>query len=64
MWAMLCEILWTNEVVKWRDKVCLDLKTTMMLCGGFLLNNEKVEFKLIMKQYWSLGDESEIYDRH
>ena len=31
MWAMLCEILWTNEVVKWRDKVCLDLKTTMML---------------------------------
>ena len=31
MQAMLCDILWTNEVVKWRNKACLDLKTTMML---------------------------------
>ena len=42
-------------VVKWRNKVCLDLKTTMMLLKGFLLNHEKVEFKLIMKPYWLLG---------
>ena len=42
-------------VVKWRNKVCLDLKTTMMLLKGFLLNHEKVELKLIMKPYWLLG---------
>ena len=59
MWAMLCEILWTNVVVKWRNKVCLDLKTTMMLWGGFLQNHEKVEFKLIMKQYWLLVIEND-----
>ena len=59
MWARLWEILWTNVVVKWRNKVCLDLKITMMLRGGFLLNHEKVEFKLIMKQYWLLGIEND-----
>ena len=57
--ALLWVILWTNVVIKWRNKVCLDLKTTMMLWGGFLLNHEKVDFKLIMKQYWLLGVEND-----
>ena len=59
IWAMLCEILWTNVVVKWRNKVCLDLKTTMMLWGDFLLNHEKVKVKIITKQYWLLGIEDD-----
>ena len=52
---MLCEILWTNVVVKWRNKACLDLKTTMMLLGGFLPNHKEIGFKMIMKQQWLLG---------
>ena len=55
MQALLWVILWTKLVVKWRNKICLDLKTTMILWGGFLLNHERVDFKRIMKQYWLLG---------
>ena len=46
-------------VIKRRNKICLDLKTTMMLSRGFLLNHERVDFKLIMKQYWLLGVEND-----
>ena len=42
-------------VIKWRNKICLDLKTTMMLLKGFRLNHERVDHKPIMKQYWLLG---------
>ena len=52
--ALLWVTLWTNVVIKWRNKVFLDFKTTMMLWEEFLLNHEKVDFKLIMKQYWLL----------
>lgn len=31
MWARLCEILWTNGVIKWGNEIRLDLKTVMML---------------------------------
>ena len=57
--ALLWVILWTNVVVKGRNKICLDLKTTMMLWRRFLLNHEKVYFKLIMKKYWLLGVEND-----
>ena len=57
--ALLWVILWTNVVVKWRNKICLDLRTTRMLWGGFLLNHERVDLKLIMKQYWLLGVEND-----
>ena len=46
-------------VVKWRNKICLDLKTTMTLWEGFLLNHKRVDFKLIMKQYWLLSVEND-----
>ena len=57
--ALLWVTLWTNVVIKWRNKVFLDFKTTMMLWEEFLLNHEKVDFKLIMKQYWLLGIEND-----
>ena len=59
MQALLWIILWTKIVVKWRNKICLDLKTTMILWGGFLLNHERVDFKLITKQYWLLSVEND-----
>ena len=40
-------------------KICLDLKTTMILWGRFLLNHERVDLKLIMKQYWLLSVEND-----
>ena len=57
--ALLWVTLWTNVVIKWRNKVFLDFKTTMMSWEEFLLNHEKVDFKLIMKQYWLLGIEND-----
>ena len=57
--ALLWVILWTKVVVKWRNKICLNFKTTMILWGGFLLNHERVDFKLIMKQYWLLSVEND-----
>ena len=57
--ALLWVILWTNVVVKGRKKIYLDLKTTMMLWRGFLLNHERVDLKMIMKQYWLLGFEND-----
>ena len=59
MQTLLWVILRTKVVVKWRNKICLDLKTTMTLWGGFLLNHERVNFKLIMKQYWLLSVEND-----
>ena len=59
MQALLWVILWKNVVIKWRNKICLDLKTTMILWGRFLLNHERVDFKLIMKQYWLLNVEND-----
>ena len=59
MQALLWVILWTKIVVKWRKKIRLDHKTTMILWGEFLLNHERVDFKLIMKQYWLLGVEND-----
>ena len=53
--ALLRIILWTNVVVKGRNKICLDLKTTMMLWRRFQPNHERVDLKSIMKQYWLLG---------
>ena len=46
-------------VVKGRNKICLDLKITMILWKGFRPNHEKVDLKLIMKQYWLLGVEND-----
>ena len=57
--ALLWVILWTNMVVKGRNTICLDLKTTMMLWRGFPPNHERVDLKLIMKQYWLLGVEND-----
>ena len=57
--ALLWVILWTNVVVKGRNKICLDLKTTMMLWRGFLPNPKRVDLKPIMKQYWLLGVEND-----
>ena len=57
--TLLWVILWTNVVVKWRNKICLDLKTTMMLWKGFRPNHERVDLKPIMKQYWLLGVEND-----
>ena len=59
MQTLLWVILWIKVVIKWRNKICLDLKTTMILWGGFLLNHEMVDFKLIMKQYWLLSVEND-----
>ena len=59
MQALLWVILWKKVVIKWRNKICLDLKTTMILWGGLLLNHERVDFKLIMKQYWLLSVEND-----
>ena len=59
MQTLLWVILWTKVVIKWRNKICLDLKTTMILWGGFLLNHERVDLKLIMKQYWLLSVEND-----
>ena len=59
MQALLWVTLWTKVVIKWRNKIYLDLKTTMILWGGFLLNHERVDFKLIMKQYWLLCVEND-----
>ena len=47
--TLLWVILWTNVVVKWRNKICLDLKITMMLWRGFRPNHEMVDLKPIMK---------------
>ena len=58
MQTLLRVILWTKVVVKWRNKVCLDLKTTMMLLIGFWTNHGRVDLKLIMKQNWLLGVEN------
>ena len=41
--TLLWVILWTSVVVKGRNKICLDLKTTMMLWRGFRLNHERVD---------------------
>ena len=57
--ALLWVTLWTNEVVKWGNKIILDLKTTRMLWEESLLNHKKVDFKLIMKQYWLLDVEND-----
>ena len=46
-------------VVKWRNKVCLDLKTAMMLLIGFLPNHGRVDLKPIMKQNRLLGVEND-----
>ena len=46
-------------VVKGKNKICLDLKTTMMLYIGFRLNHERVDLKAIMKQYRLLGVEND-----
>ena len=46
-------------VVKGRNKICLDLKITMILWKGFRPNHERVDLKLIMKQYWLLGVEND-----
>ena len=59
MQTLLWVILWTKVVVKWRNKICVDLKTTMTLWRGFLLNHERVDFKLIMKQFWLLSVEND-----
>ena len=59
--ALLWVILWTYVVVKGRNKICLDLKTTMMLWRGFLPNPKRVDLKPIMKQYWLLGVENDEF---
>ena len=57
--TLLWVILWANGVIKWGNKICLDPKTIMMLWEEFLRNHEKVDFKLIMKQYWLLSVEND-----
>ena len=47
--SLLWVILWTSVVVKGRNKICLDLKTTMMLWRGFRLNHERVD----LNRLWS-----------
>ena len=59
MQTLLRLILWANAVIKGRNKICLDLKTAMMLLIGFRPNHGRVDLKLIMKQNWLLGVEND-----